>query len=161
MADGGEAQYVTFAIDRETFAAPVGLVREILDYAAPFRIPNGPDYLLGLTEVRGRGVPTVDLRQRLGLPPVEPTPHTRIVVLDVPLADRALSLGLVTDRVFEVAPFRADEIEPAPDIGVRWRSEYIAGVVRREGGFVVLIDLARLFDGEDISSLAASADRAA
>ena len=83
------------------------------------------------------------------------------MVLDVPLADRALSLGLVTDRVFEVAPFRTDEIEPAPDIGVRWRSEYIAGVVRREGGFVVLIDLARLFDGDDINSLAASADRAA
>ncbi len=161
MADGGEAQYVTFAIDRETFAAPVRLVREILDYTAPFRIPNGPDYLLGLTEVRGRGVPTVDLRQRLGLPPVEPTPHTRIVVLDVPLADRALSLGLVTDRVFEVASFRTGEIEPAPDIGVRWRSEYIAGVVRREGGFVVLIDLARLFDAEDVSSLAATADRAA
>ena len=64
-------------------------------------------------------------------------------------------------RVFEVAPFRAEEIEPAPDIGVRWNSDYIAGVVRREGGFVVLIDLARLFDGEDVGALAASADRAA
>jgi purine-binding chemotaxis protein CheW len=161
MADADEAQYVTFAIDKETFAVPVVLVREILDYAAPFRIPNGPDYLLGLTEVRGRGVPIVDLRRRLGLPPVEPTANTRILVLDVPLGDRSLSLGLVADRVFEVAPFRTAEIEPAPDIGVRWRSDYIAGVVRRDGGFVVLIDLAPLFTGSEATALASAIGEAA
>ena len=55
-----------------------------------------------------------------------------------------LTLGLVADRVFEVTPFRRDQIEAAPDIGVRWRSDYIAGVVRRENGFVVIVDLARL-----------------
>jgi purine-binding chemotaxis protein CheW len=52
---------------------------------------------------------------------------------------------LVADRVFEVVPFRKEQIETAPDIGVRWRSDYIAGVVRRESGFVVVVDLARLF----------------
>jgi purine-binding chemotaxis protein CheW len=56
-----------------------------------------------------------------------------------------LTLGLVADRVYEVTPFRRDEIEGAPDIGVRWRSDYIAGVVRRNGSFVVIVDLARLF----------------
>lgn len=157
MSGGGETQYVTFSMGDEVFAAPVTLVREILDYREAFRIPNGPDYLLGLTDVRGRGVPTVDLRLRLGLPQTIPTPHTRILVLDVPLEDRTLSLGLVTDRVFEVVPFRDDQIEAAPDIGVRWRSEYIAGVVRREAGFVVLIDLGRLFTSQEAASLAAAA----
>jgi purine-binding chemotaxis protein CheW len=75
----------------------------------------------------------------------EKTPHTRILVLDVPVADRVLALGLVADRVYEVVPFREDQVETAPDIGVRWRSDYIAGVVRRDVGFVVIIDLARLF----------------
>jgi purine-binding chemotaxis protein CheW len=146
MADiSGEAQYVTFSLGDEVFAIPVTRVREILDYRQAFKIPNGPDYLLGLTDVRGQGVPTIDLRLRLGLPKTIPTPHTRILVLDVPLADRILSLGLVADRVFEVTPFAAEQIETAPDIGVRWRSDYIAGVVRRPTGFVVLIDLPRLF----------------
>ena len=146
---GAETQFVTFALDREVFAAPVAQVREILDHRQPFRIPNGPDYLLGLIDVRGQGVPTIDLRLRLGLGATEPTPQTRILVLDVPIESRTLTLGLVADRVFEVVAFTADQMEPAPDIGVRWRSEYIAAVVRREDDFVVIMDLARLLSAED------------
>ena len=157
MSKGAEAQYVTFGVGDETFAAPVSLVREILDYREAFRIPNGPAYLLGLTDVRGRGVPTVDLRVRLGLARTEPTLQTRIIVLDVPLEDRVLSLGLVADRVHEVVAVQDEQVEPAPDIGVRWRSEYIAGVVRREQGFVVLVDIGRLFTSQEAVSLEAAA----
>lgn len=149
MSEAGDNQYVTFGLGDETFAAPVGLVREILTYHAPSRIPNGPSYLLGLTDVRGRGVPTADLRVRLGMSPVEPTPNTRILVLDVPIEDRILSLGLVADRVHEVVGFAVEEIEPSPDIGIAWKSDYISGVVRRPEGFVVLIDLARLLSTTD------------
>jgi purine-binding chemotaxis protein CheW len=158
MSGAAEGQYVTFGLGDEVFAAPVGLVREILTYQAPSRIPNGPDYLLGLTDVRGRGVPTADLRIRLGMAPVEPTLNTRILVLDIPLEDRVLSLGLVADRVFEVTVFSADQIEPSPDIGVKWRSDYISGVVRRPEDFVVLIDLARLLSSTDAVSLASFSD---
>ncbi|MBP2559432.1 purine-binding chemotaxis protein CheW [Neorhizobium galegae] len=140
-----ESQFVTFSLGDEIFAVPVEVVREILDHEEPFKIPHGPEYLLGLRDVRGQGVPVIDLRLRLGLTRTVRTPHTRILVLDVPVADRVLVLGLVADRVFEVVPFRKEQIETAPDIGVRWRSDYIAGVVRRETGFVVVVDLARLF----------------
>ena len=140
-----EAQFVTFSLGEEIFAVPVEVVREILDHEEPFKIPHGPEYLLGLRDVRGQGVPVIDLRLRLGMSRTEKTPHTRILVLDVPVADRVLALGLVADRVYEVVPFRQEQVETAPDIGVRWRSDYIAGVVRRETGFVVIIDLARLF----------------
>jgi purine-binding chemotaxis protein CheW len=144
-ATSSEAQFVTFALGDELFAVPVGVVREILDHEEPFKIPHGPDYLLGLRDVRGQGVPVIDLRLRLGMSRTVKTPHTRMLVLDVPVGDRLLALGLVADRVFEVVPFRQEQIETAPDIGVRWRSDYIAGVVRRESGFVVIVDLARLF----------------
>ena len=158
MAEAAEGPYVSFGLGDEVFAAPVGLVREILTYHPPSRIPNGPDYLLGLTDVRGRGVPTADLRIRLGMAAVEPTLNTRILVLDIPMEDRVLSLGLVADRVFEVTVFSADQIEPSPDIGVKWRSDYISGVVRRDDGFVVLIDLARLLSSTDAVSLASFSD---
>lgn len=144
-ATSSEAQFVTFALGEELFAVPVEVVREILDHEEPFKIPHGPEYLLGLRDVRGQGVPVIDLRLRLGMSRTVKTPHTRILVLDVPVGDRVLALGLVADRVFEVVPFRDEQIESAPDIGVRWRSDYIAGVVRRDGGFVVIVDLARLF----------------
>lgn len=145
MMAAAEQQFVTFSLGEEIFAVPVEVVREILDHEDPFKIPHGPDYLLGLRDVRGQGVPVIDLRLRLGMSKTVKTPHTRILVLDVPVSDRVLALGLVADRVFEVVPFAKAQIETAPDIGVRWRSDYIAGVVRRDSGFVVIVDLARLF----------------
>ncbi len=150
-----EAQFVTFALGEEVFAVPVEVVREILDHEELFKIPNGPDYLMGLRDVRGQAVPTLDLRLKLGLTKTEPTPNTRVLVLDIPFEGRILTLGTVADRVFEVVPFRGDQIEPAPEIGVNWRSTYIAGVVRRDSGFVVIIDLASLLTSKDSELLAA------
>ncbi|MDB5448217.1 MAG: chemotaxis protein CheW [Phenylobacterium sp.] len=149
----GAAQFVTLALGAEFFAVSVDHVREILDYVPPFAIPESPAYMLGLTDVRGRATPTIDLRRKLGLTPAEPTLQTRILVLDVPLEGRTLSIGLVADRVIEVATIEAEEIEPAPDIGVRWRSEYIRGVVRREGSFLVLFELSGLLTSEDVADL--------
>ncbi len=145
MSAASEVQVVTFGLGAEVFAVPVAYVREILDYREPFRIPNGPDYLIGLTDLRGDGVTTIDFRLRLGLLPVAPGPNTRILVVDVPLPDGALTLGLVVDRVLEVSSFDTAAIDGAPDIGVAWPSDYIAGVVKREQGFVVLVDLAHIF----------------
>ncbi|WP_448661227.1 chemotaxis protein CheW [Sphingomonas sp. CJ20] len=153
MSGGGELQIVTFGLGAEVFAVPVSLVREILDYREAFRIPNGPDYLLGLTDMRGHCVTTIDFRVRLGLPAAQPTPSTRILVVDVPVAGRVLMLGLVVDRVLEVCSVAVEQLEGAPDIGVRWPSDYIAGVFRRADGFVVLVEMGRIFSAEDAGLL--------
>jgi purine-binding chemotaxis protein CheW len=157
LSRAADGQYVTLGLGAEVFAVPVAYVREILDFAPPFGIPEGPGYMLGLTDVRGRGTPTLDLRRKLGLPGVAPTLTTRILVVDVPIDDRTLSLGLVADRVIEVAAFSESQIEAAPDIGVPWRSDYIQGVVRRDSGFVVIFDLARLLTGQDAALIAQAA----
>jgi len=156
MARSSETQYVTFALGSEVFAVPVAVVREILDHEEAFRIPNGPDYLVGLRDVRGQGVPVIDLRLKLGLSRTVPTPNTRVLVVDIELGERQLTLGLVADRVFEVVAFRGDQMEAAPDIGVHWNSDYIDGVVRRDEGFVVVIDLGRLLTATDIAALGGS-----
>ncbi len=92
--NASESQYVTFGLDDECFAVPVEVVREILDFEDVFRIPHGPDYLLGLRDVRGQGVPVIDLRLRLGMSGMAQTTHTRVLVIDVPIAGRLLTLGL-------------------------------------------------------------------
>jgi purine-binding chemotaxis protein CheW len=117
--------------------------------------------MLGLIDVRGRGTPLIDLRTKLGLKRLDPTPTTRILVLDVPLQDRTLALGLVADRVLEVVTFGTDEIEGAPDVGVPWRSDYIAGVVHRSSGFIVLFNVANLLTAADFATIDSSAERAA
>ncbi len=144
-----DAQFVTLGIDREVFAVPVETVVEILDMREMFRVPDAPAHLAGLIDIRGRGVPVIDLRVKLGLAPTAATETTRIMVLEVPVAGRQLVLGLVADRVFEVAPLDDGRIEPPPDIGTRWRCDYIRGVGRRGDSFVIVFDLGRLFMSEE------------
>ena len=158
---GAEVQVVEFGLGQEVFAVPVALVREILDYRPPCHVPNGPHHFLGLTDVRGQGVPTVDLRLRLCMAQAEPTLATRILILDVPLEQRLLTLGVVIDRVLDVSSYERARIEAAPDIGVRWNCNYITGVVRREDGFVVMVDVGRIFTAEDVAAVPPPLRRAA
>ena len=151
-----EGQFVTLGVGREVFAVPVETVLEILDMREMFRVPDAPAHVAGLIDVRGRGVPVIDLRLKLGLPAAPPTESTRIMVLEVPVSGRVLVLGLIADRVFEVAPLDNGRMEPPPDIGTRWRSEYIRGVGRRGESFVVVFDLVRLFSSDEPAFLGVS-----
>lgn len=146
-------QFVTMGVDREVFAVEVDAVQEILDAREIARLPNAPDFLLGLIDVRGHSVPVLDLRLKLGLPAADVTENTRIVVLDVDCGGRRLLLGLLADRVFEVTGLDQDAVEPPPEIGTRWRSEYIRGIGRRGSDFVIVFDLARLLSGEEAALL--------
>jgi purine-binding chemotaxis protein CheW len=162
MHDHDESdQFVTLGLDHEVFAVPVELVREILDMRQPFRIPEAPRHLAGLIDVRGHAVPVIDLRLKLGLSPREPTADTRIVVLDVPMDGRSLSLGLIADRVFEVTALDPGSIAPAPDIGTAWHSDYIEAIGRRGDSFVVVFDLSRLLSSEDVALIHAARPSAA
>ena len=150
-------QYVTLGLDREVFAVEVHRVREILDVPAIAKLPNGPAYLLGMIHVRGECVPVIDLRAKLGFAPAAQTAQTRILVLEVEVCGRALVIGLLADRVFEVTPLDGGTVDAPPDIGVRWRSEYIQGIGRRGDAFVVVFDLTRLFSSEDMALVAPEA----
>lgn len=140
---------VVFTLGGETFALPVETVREILDHRPVFRMPQGPAWFAGLIEVRGEAIPIADLGSRLGLPAATIGATTRILVVEVAIADRVVTLGLVVDRVLDVATFAGEDVEAAPDIGVRWDSGYIDGVVRGPDGFVVLLAAPRIFSADD------------
>jgi purine-binding chemotaxis protein CheW len=149
--NASETQFVSLGIGAEVFAVPVTAVLEILDMRPAFRIPETPAHMLGLIDLRGRSVPVLDLRGKLGLPAVPPTETTRILVLEVDLGDRRVVLGLVADRVIEVMGLTASDIEPPPDVGTRWRSDYIAGIGHVGTNFVVIFDLPKFFANEDTS----------
>lgn len=138
------AQYVTLGVADELFAAPVEQVQEILDMQPVARLPQAPANVLGMTDVRGEGVPVLDLRLTLGMPPATDTENTRIVVLKVDAASGPLTVGLRTDRVFEVTVLDAPELDPPPAVGSEWRGHVVAGIGRRNGAFVTVLDLDRL-----------------
>lgn len=141
-------QYLTLGLERETFGIDIEHVHEILDYRPPAALPQAPDFLVGMIDVRGQSYPVVDLRTKLGLPPAAPTPATRIILLNIPMPGRAMRVGFVADRVIEVAELDRAEMEPAPEVGGRWRSQYIAGIGRQGETFVIVFDLVALMDGD-------------
>lgn len=141
--DGG-GMFVTLGADGDVFAAPVERVQEILDMRPIARLPRAPMNLLGMIDVRGRSVPVADLRGLLGLGHGADDQDTRILVLT--LADGQV-VGLKTDRVYEVAGLDHGRLE-RPDPSSGWRMDAVAGIGRREGRFVSVLDLDRLLSGE-------------
>ncbi|PZU90534.1 MAG: chemotaxis protein CheW [Chelatococcus sp.] len=154
------AQYLTLGIDEEIFGIDIANVREILDMRPVSKLPHAPEFLLGMIDVRGTGFPIVDLRTKLGLPRVAPTEATRIIILDVPVKGRILGVGFVADRVFEVTSLDAGQTESPPDVGGRWQSRYIAGIGRKSEAFVVVLDLARLMESDELPLPSLASDAA-
>jgi purine-binding chemotaxis protein CheW len=149
------SNYVTLGIGGEIFAVDVAIVREILAYRTVAHLPNAPPFLVGVIDVRGCTVPVIALRLKLGLPAVSITDDTRILVLEIDVEGRQLVVGLLADRVFEVAEFEIDGLEAAPDVGVRWKSEYIRGIGRLRGNLVIIFDMEHLLSSEDVASMQA------
>lgn len=148
-------QYVTLGVAEEIFAAPVTKVQEILDMRAISRLPRAPENFLGIIDVRGQGVPVLDLRLTLGMEPAPDTETTRIVVLCVHGRSGPVTLGLRADRVFEVTVLDSDALDPPPAVNARWQDHCIAGIGRRNGAFVTVLDLDKLL-GEGAEALSAA-----
>lgn len=149
------AQYVTLGVADELFAAPVEKVQEILDMRPIARLPQAPETLLGMIDVRGQGIPVVDLRLTLGLPPAADSENTRIIVLALAGEDSDLRLGLRADRVFEVTILDDEALDPPPAVSGAWSGRCIAGIGRRNGRFVTVLDLERLLGSFEDTSRAA------
>lgn len=138
---------LTLACDDEVFALPVERVQEILDLRPITRLPNAPSQLLGMIDVRGNGVPVADLRTMLGMAATADTEMSRIVVLWVEAEGRRSIVAFRADRVIEVTALDTD-VEPLPNAGLfNWRDRMIAGIGRRNGGLVTVLDIDRMFDG--------------
>lgn len=138
--------YLTVALGDDLFAMPVELVHEVLDPPPVTRVPNAPRFAPGLVNVRGNVLPLVDLRARFGLPAAADTPASRVIVSEVQPEDgEPFQVAIKTDAVFEVMPVRRADVAAMPENGARWPSRFLDGVVRQDGRFVTLIDVAQVF----------------
>ena len=144
-------QYLTFRLEEEIFGLDVGKVREILDMTTITKIPRTPEFLRGVINLRGNVVPVVDMRLKFGLPTVDNTVDTCIVVTEVSLEGETTVLGALVDSVQEVFELEPGQIEPAPRIGTRLRTEFIQGMGKRDGKFIMLLDVDRVFSSDELS----------
>ncbi|HKL48384.1 MAG TPA: chemotaxis protein CheW [Desulfuromonadales bacterium] len=146
-------QYLSFRLDENIFAVKVTKAREILDFAPVTRVPQTPDHMLGVINLRGHVVPIVDLRRKFGMPAVEPTRDSCIIVLEVDAFEEKLTIGAVADAVQEVLELPSDRIEPPPRLGNGINTRFIDGMGKTEEHFLILLNVDMIFTSEESDQL--------
>lgn len=146
-------QYLTFTLAGEQYAVAVGRVREVLEYTRITRLPRTADFMKGLINLRGSGVPVIDLRLKFGMEETTVGKDTAIVVLDVNGSDGEVVVGALADAVHEVVEINADQIEPAPRFGTNLATEFIQGVGKRNDHFIIILNVDRIFNSEEVAML--------
>ncbi len=150
-------QYLTFVLGGETYAVDSSAVREIIQYSSMTAVPLMPDFVRGVINLRGSVVPVIDLQARLGGSITEFGKKTCIVIFDVPRDGERVELGLMVDAVSEVIAVPGSHIEPPPQFGGGLRREFIRGMAKVGGRFVILLETDKALDIEEMAALVAQA----
>ncbi|MFT3867560.1 MAG: chemotaxis protein CheW [Nibricoccus sp.] len=150
-------KYLTVVLDNEAYGISVLKVREIIRMQKITPIPQMPEFVKGVINLRGRVIPVVDLRVKFGLKG-EFTERTCVVVVQVEVTSaKTMQMGLVVDSVEEVLNVSADMIEPTPEFGTVIDTSYLLGMVKAKGQVKTLLDINRVVAPETVQSLARSA----
>lgn len=143
-------QYLTFRLDGEFFALDIGKVREVLDFSDITKVPQTPDYMRGVINLRGSVVPVVDLRLKFGMTQTEQTVSTCVIIAEVEIEGGKVVMGAMADAVQEVLDLETEQIEPPPRLGSRLDVDFIRGMGKHAGQFIIILDLDRVFSREDL-----------
>lgn len=137
---------LTIRLEDELFAVEASRVREILDLVPITEVPSARAFVGGLINVRGRVVPLADLRVMFGMDRPPPDKDTRIVVIEIEIDGEPTIAGVLADKVHDVTDIEATSIEEAPKVGMRWQADFVRGIAKRNGGFIIIPDLGRIFE---------------
>jgi purine-binding chemotaxis protein CheW len=147
-------QYLTFNLSDEVFAVDVGRVREILEITSITKVPQTPDFMRGVINLRGSVVPVIDLRLKFGMSETERTVNTCIIVVEVAMDGETIVLGSLADSVQEVIEMEPEQIEAAPHIGTHLNTDFIKGMGKHDGRFVMILDIDRIFSAQELDVVA-------
>lgn len=154
------AKYLTVVLDNEAYGIAVIKVREIIRLQKITPVPQLPDFIKGVINLRGRVIPIIDLRVKFGLK-AEFAERTCIIVVQVRLAgDQTVQMGLIVDSVEEVVNLPAEDIEPTPEFGARADTSYLLGMAKVKGAVKTLLDIDRVIAPETVRALAGIAGNA-
>ncbi|MGA3044697.1 MAG: chemotaxis protein CheW [Bryobacteraceae bacterium] len=151
--DSRTGKYLAFQLGREEFAIQVLKVREIMGIQDITAVPQTPVFVKGVINLRGKVIPVIDLRVKFGLPEVEYTQRTCIIVVQIQGPDSVSLTGIVVDEVSEALNIAAGEIEDTPDFGDGAATPYILGMAKSKGKVKILLDIDRVLQAQEIDGL--------
>ena len=147
-------QYLTFLLGGEMYAVETLSVKEIIEYGKVTAVPMMPPSIRGVINLRGAVVPVIDLKARFGGNATELSRRTCIVIIELTSDEETHVVGIVVDAVSEVLEIPAGDIEPPPSFGARIRTDFISGMGKVAGKFVILLDIGRVLSADELASLA-------
>jgi purine-binding chemotaxis protein CheW len=155
-ADSQSAQYLTFMLGGEAFGIGIMAVKEIIEFSGITDVPMMPESIRGVINLRGAVVPVMDLAARFGRPQSVPGKRTCIVIVELEHDGQQQLTGVVVDAVSAVLDIPAADIEPAPSFGTRIRGDFIAGMGKLNGKFVILLNVQQVLALDGLPDLAAA-----
>ena len=147
------SQYLTFALGSEMFAVGILNVKEIIEYGNLTEIPMMPTFIRGVINLRGSVVPVIDLAARFGGKSTEAGRRTCVVIVEVNDEEARHDIGIMVDAVSEVLDIPGSEIEPPPTFGARIRADFIFGMGKVAGKFVIILNINKVLSIEEIAEL--------
>lgn len=138
-------QFLTFTLANEVFAVDISQVKEVLEYTSLTRVPRTPTFVCGIINLRGSVVPVMDMRLKFAMGKGKKTVDTCIIILEIAQETGTSVLGAMVDSVKEVIALDPDQIEPAPKIGTRLRTDFILGMGKQADHFVIILDSHKIF----------------
>jgi purine-binding chemotaxis protein CheW len=154
-------QYLTFVLAGEIFAMGILAIKEIIEYAALTEVPMMPEYVRGVINLRGSVVPVIDLSVRFGKPSSPVSKRTCIVIIEIVSLGERHVLGVVVDAVNAVLDIPDSEIEPPPTFGASIRTDFIQGMGKVNGKFVILLDVDHVLAADEMQVLTEAQETAA
>jgi len=152
-ANADETQYLTFQLAGERYGVDILKVQEIRGHAGVTVIPNAPEYVKGVINLRGSIVPIVDLRSRLNMPVAEFFDAPVVIIMTIERSGRTQQVGFVVDGVSDVMNIRNDDVRPVPQLGEFEHAKYLAGIARSKDELVLIVDTTLLFADSELEAL--------
>ncbi len=157
VEEENQNQYLTFVLAGETFAIPILRIKEIIEFGQLTTVPMMPAFIRGVINLRGSVVPVVDLAARFGKQATATTRRTCIVIIEIESTAEKQDVGVMVDSVNEVLEIPAREIEPPPSFGARIRADFIQGMGKIAGKFVIILDVNRVLSVDEMAALGGGA----
>ena len=152
MAERG-GKYLTFTLAEEEYGIGILKIKEIIGMLPITSVPQTPDFVKGVVNLRGKVIPVIDLRLRFGIREIDYTERTCIIVVEIAGQAGTVLIGIVVDSVSEVLNVKGDDIEDTPTFGTKLDTEYILGMAKMEGGVKILLDIDRVLNSEEVGML--------
>ncbi len=146
-----DGKYLTFSLAEEEYGIEILKIKEIIGMMPVTEVPQTPDFIKGVINLRGKVIPVIDLRSRFGMQSIGYTDRTCIIVVEILCQEQTVQIGIVVDTVSEVLNVKSDEVEETPAFGTRLDTEYISGMAKIQGGVKILLDIDRVLNTDEIA----------